>query len=144
MTRYEEYQLKWMIDHGYTAKDLVITFLDMHDKEELEQNNISDLFESWAGANGFQGEIWAGEKEWRMNEGKENHFYKVIVKETSTREIAVEACSREEAYEKAEYLWNKSLVVLDNEDFDDVEYIVKEKIEEEDMQWYERKNVFPK
>ncbi|ANU55330.1 hypothetical protein I5Q82_03015 [Acutalibacter muris] len=67
MSEYEEYQLRWMIDHGYSLQDL----MNELDKYQLQDRtmSVSELFGDWEYESGFQSEIWACEDEWLECEG---------------------------------------------------------------------------
>lgn len=72
MTKYQKYQLKWMIDHDYSLDDLVdtLTELQYSDPEDIDQIStpVSDLFDQFVNEVGFDSEIWACEYEWEMCE----------------------------------------------------------------------------
>ena len=63
---YEKYKLAWMLDHGYTLKDLIDQL------EELRQENIDvdlqSIFNDWEYCYGFGSEIWADFDEFVNNE----------------------------------------------------------------------------
>lgn len=65
-TLYERYKLAWMLDHGYTLKDLIDQL------EELRQENINgdlhSIFDDWEFGYGFDSKIWAGYDEFVNNE----------------------------------------------------------------------------
>lgn len=65
---YEEYQLQWMIDHGYSLNNLMteLTQLQYDDPDDKERIStpISDLYNEWEQDVGFGSEIWACEAEW--------------------------------------------------------------------------------
>lgn len=54
---YEKYKLDWMIQHGYTLKDLITELENM--REEDEDASLETLFEDWEDEYGFDSEIWA-------------------------------------------------------------------------------------
>jgi len=73
MNEYQKYQLRWMIEHGYSLQDLIHQLDTMrreYSKDELENLTIMDLFESWEFESGFNGEIWACEDEFYDCEGR--------------------------------------------------------------------------
>lgn len=76
MTAYQEYQLQWMIDHGYSLQDLMLHLKDLQyaDPEDSEKiaTPVSELFTEWEADYGFGSEIWACEDEWRDCEGSLN------------------------------------------------------------------------
>ena len=69
MTKYQEYQLQWMIDHGHSLQDLIaeLTQLQYADPEDSDRISMSvaELFDEWESDCGFGSEIWACEAEWR-------------------------------------------------------------------------------
>ncbi len=69
MTDYEKYQLKWMIDHGYSLKDLMneLSSFQYEYPEDTERiaTPIDQLFAEWEADVGFGSEIWACKEEWR-------------------------------------------------------------------------------
>lgn len=75
MTRYQEYQLRWMLDHGYSLQDVIqgLTELQFDDPEDSDQIStpVSELFDEWEQDIGFGSEIWACEDEWNETEGAE-------------------------------------------------------------------------
>lgn len=77
MKRYEEYQLQWMIDHGYSLADFVkalipcayeIAFIEPH---ASLSHCITEGFYDFKNGNGFHGVLWECEAEWKGNEGNE-------------------------------------------------------------------------
>jgi len=75
MTNYEKYQLQWMIDHGYSLRDLmnVLTEMQYEDPEDTYYTSmpVRDLFNEWEAGVGFGSEIWACKPEWEDCEGSE-------------------------------------------------------------------------
>ena len=70
---YEEYKLQWMLDHGFTLKDLLNDLVEIADAYEYGniQHDLHECFESWENENGFPGHsIWASYEEWLDNEIK--------------------------------------------------------------------------
>ena len=71
---YEEYKLRWMIDHGYSLNDLIDKLGKIAD-QELNNNgrfplskNFDEAFETLENEQGFsESEIWACYDEWKMN-----------------------------------------------------------------------------
>lgn len=58
---YERYKLYWMLDHGYTLKDLIDQLQLMIDEDFDDSHvptSLSSLFEDWEFGVGFGGEIW--------------------------------------------------------------------------------------
>lgn len=67
MSGYEEYQLKWMVEHGYSLRDLVnelTAYQESLPKDEIVL--VSELYEKWKKDIGFGSEIWACEEEWEF------------------------------------------------------------------------------
>lgn len=71
MTDYEQYQLRWMLDHGHSLAKL-IGELTEYQKFSVENSSasVSDIFSEWQNDWGFDSELWACEKEWQECEGK--------------------------------------------------------------------------
>lgn len=71
---YEEYQLQWLIDHGYSIDDLVGNLQHVWEllNAEKEENTIIDVttaFEVWHDSFGFkESELWVCKDEWEQNE----------------------------------------------------------------------------
>lgn len=72
MTRYQKYQLLWMVDHDFSLQELIeeLTSLQYYDPEDSDRIStpISELFEEWVADVGFSSEIWTCEKEWSEHE----------------------------------------------------------------------------
>lgn len=67
-TLYNNYQLEWMIGHGYSIKNL-INCLDTEIKYcEDPHDTLADLFIDWQLETGFNGELWVCYDEWVDNE----------------------------------------------------------------------------
>lgn len=74
MSAYEKYQLQWMIDHGYTLKNLIEELQNLQYEDPEDSDRIStpveELFDEWETDIGFGGSmIWACRKEWEECEG---------------------------------------------------------------------------
>lgn len=66
---YEHYKLQWLIDHGYTLKDLMDELETYKNTcEEFAPSSIPELFKEWEQEIGFKGEIYACEDEFMKNE----------------------------------------------------------------------------
>lgn len=69
MTDYQQYQLQWMIDHGYGLDDLMreLSAIQCSDTEDVgvRSTPIMELFREWEADYGFGSEIWACEEEWK-------------------------------------------------------------------------------
>lgn len=72
MTPYQEYQLHWMLEHGYSLQDVIqaLTQLQYDDPEDSDRIStpVSQLYDEWEQDIGFGSEIWACEAEWRETE----------------------------------------------------------------------------
>lgn len=68
-TNYYEYQLQWMIDHGYSLKDL----MDGLSEQIGYGFDMNECFSDWCEYRGFRGGIWACEEEWKDCEGGDNN-----------------------------------------------------------------------
>lgn len=72
--RYQEYQLQWMLDNGYSLADLMdVLKVSVNEALELEPSlsidkAIQEGFDCLDSVNGFGGELWAGYNEWLNNE----------------------------------------------------------------------------
>lgn len=68
ITPYEKYQLQWMIDHGYSLRDLMNALADFQYDDPEDSDHIStpvnELFYQWVDDVGFGSEVWACEQEW--------------------------------------------------------------------------------
>lgn len=69
---YRKYQLNWMIEHGFSINDLILSLYD-YSKEFTNhpvslRNSIEYIFKDWENDNGFNGELWACRWEWEDNE----------------------------------------------------------------------------
>lgn len=85
MNRYEEYKLKWMIDHGHSLEELInkmgelaseeFTSIEHSGTEHDYHNLIRRAFELLEKEYGFNGsEIWVSENEWYDNEAYEAYI----------------------------------------------------------------------
>ena len=75
LTPYEAYQLRWMLEHGYSLTNLIeeltgCQFAAPEDSDTISAP-ISETFDSWERDVGFGGEIWASEREFNEVEGAE-------------------------------------------------------------------------
>lgn len=76
MTKYEEYQLRWMIDHNISIDDLMNNIQHIwemlhEEKEENEVINVITAYEVWHDSFGFDNGMWACEDKWSENEALE-------------------------------------------------------------------------
>lgn len=82
LTGFERYKLQWMIDHGYSLKDLMNKIAVIINEELCVGGNahglIDEAFDMLENETGFVGsEIWACEDEWEDNEADEHISYNV-------------------------------------------------------------------
>lgn len=71
---YQKYQLRWMIDHDYSLKDLVNIMQELYEEEDhYDERNTSplNLFRDFEQFHGFDGTIYACFDEWYENDYKE-------------------------------------------------------------------------
>lgn len=70
LTDYEEYQLKWMIEHDYSLNDLIEHLEEVRISLETSTDGIAsieDIFAIWEEERGsHESEIWACENEWKI------------------------------------------------------------------------------
>lgn len=73
-TAYQQYQLQWMIDYGYSLQDFIEQIDDfanceiqtaVEENDDISEINLSDCFDAFEKSNGFNGELWCCEDEWR-------------------------------------------------------------------------------
>lgn len=69
MSEYEKYQLQWMLDHGYSLREL-IRELDDERQDHHPQASLMEVFDDWEMNTGFMGNIWACENEWEDCEAR--------------------------------------------------------------------------
>ena len=74
MTRYQKYQLQWMIDHDKSLDDLMnsMTEYQYSGCEVPVVETVVDIFSEWEFNSGFNGEIWACHGEWWQCEARTN------------------------------------------------------------------------
>lgn len=73
MTKYEEYQLQWLIDHEVSVDVLMNNVQHVwemlhKEKEENEVINVTTAYEVWHDSFGFDNGMWVSEDEWSENE----------------------------------------------------------------------------
>lgn len=85
-TSYENYQLKWMMDHGYSLEDLMQSMDEYYDDKYIVGRTFDDLFTEWKNENGFNQELWSCKEE-AINAGECNDTLK---EETSDIEKMIE------------------------------------------------------
>lgn len=83
---YENYQLKWMMDHGYSLRDLMQSMDEYYDDKYIVGRTFDDLFTEWKNENGFNQELWSCKEE-AINAGECNDILK---EETSDIEKMIE------------------------------------------------------
>lgn len=60
---YENYQLQWMMDHGYSLIDLMRSMEEYFAEEDTSNRSFEDLFNEWQDEYGFHHELWACKEE---------------------------------------------------------------------------------
>lgn len=85
-TSYENYQLKWMMDHGYSLGDLMQSMDEYYDDKYIVGRTFDDLFTEWKNESGFNQELWSCKEE-AINAGECNDILK---EETSDIEKMIE------------------------------------------------------
>ena len=81
---YDEYQLDWIKDHGFTLKDL-INCLDEYQK--IDKHNLKESFDNWCAEEGFNGEIFVSEEEYYSNDFFEGN---IVEDELKGKELVFE------------------------------------------------------
>lgn len=104
MSDYEKFQLRWMIDHGHSLRELMeeLQSLQYDDPEDSDQIStpITELFAEWEAERGFGSEIWPCEAEYESREKVERYLdelYELVERETNG-EILSES-------DKKRYVW---------------------------------------
>ena len=64
---YEEYRLRWMLDHGHTLTEMIDELQMLREEGDPEQS-LQSLFRDWEFGYGFGSEIWACFDEFLENE----------------------------------------------------------------------------
>lgn len=67
--KYEQYKLQWMLDHGYTLKDLIAELEKLRQESDPDMN-LESLFKDWEFGYGFGSEVWPCFGEYLNAEGK--------------------------------------------------------------------------
>lgn len=62
MTEYQKYQLQWMINHGFSLKDLIQELDELREESDPDMS-LESIFADWEFGYGFGSEIWACESE---------------------------------------------------------------------------------
>lgn len=73
---YERFKLQWMLDHGFTLKDLIHELSMVLDESDGDMS-LEAIFEDWEFGYGFGSEIWPCfaeflECEYKEMEGKKD------------------------------------------------------------------------
>lgn len=74
---YENYQLQWMMDHGYSLRDLMQSMDEYYDDKYIYiiGKTFDDLFTEWKNESGFNQELWSCKEE-AINAGECNDTLK--------------------------------------------------------------------
>ena len=74
---YENYQLQWMMDHGYSLRDLMQPMDEYYDDKYIYiiGKTFDDLFTEWKNESGFNQELWSCKEE-AINAGECNDTLK--------------------------------------------------------------------
>lgn len=90
MNDYEKFQLKWMIDHDHSLRELMeeLQSLQYEDPEDSDRisSPITELFQEWEADRGFGSEIWPCEAEYESCEKIEQYLdelYELVERETN-------------------------------------------------------------
>lgn len=83
---YENYQLQWMMDHGYSLQDLMRSMDEYYAGKDISNREIEDLFNEWQDEYGFHYELWACDGE---AECMDYHSIEKITGEASTSKYLV-------------------------------------------------------
>lgn len=75
---YENYQLKWMMDHGYSLRDLMQSMDEYYDDKYIVGRTFDDLFTEWKNESGFNQELWSCKEE-AINAGECNDILKLYL-----------------------------------------------------------------
>lgn len=104
MNDYEKFQLKWMIDHDHSLRELMeeLQSLQYEDPEDSDRisSPITELFQEWEADRGFGSEIWPCEEEYEKGD-KVNRYldelYEMVKKENEGKILSKS--------EKETYVW---------------------------------------
>lgn len=104
MNDYEKFQLKWMIDHDHSLRELMeeLQSLQYEDPEDSERIStpITELFQEFEADRGFGSEIWPCEEEYEKGD-KVNRYldelYDMVKKENEGKILSKS--------EKETYVW---------------------------------------
>ncbi len=104
MNDYEKFQLKWMIDHDHSLRELMeeLQSLQYEDPEDSDRIStpITELFQEFDADRGFGSEIWPCEEEYEKGD-KVNRYldelYDMVKKENEGKILSKS--------EKETYVW---------------------------------------
>ena len=90
MNDYEKFQLKWMIDHDHSLRELMeeLQSLQYEDPEDSDRIStpVKELFAEWEADRGFGSEIWPCEAEYESCEKIKQYLdelYELVEMETN-------------------------------------------------------------
>ena len=90
MNDYEKFQLKWMIEHDHSLRELIeeLQSLQYEDPEDSDRIStpITELFAEWEADRGFGSEIWPCEAEYESCEKIKQYLdelYELAERETN-------------------------------------------------------------
>lgn len=66
--KYEQFKLKWMLEHGHTLKELIDKLEELREESDPDET-LQDIFDEWEFGYGFGSEIWPCYEEYLDCEG---------------------------------------------------------------------------
>lgn len=66
--KYEQFKLKWMLEHGHTLKELIDELEELREESDPDET-LQDIFDEWEFGYGFGSEIWPCYEEYMDCEG---------------------------------------------------------------------------
>ena len=66
--KYEQFKLKWMLEHGHTLKELIDELEELREESDPDET-LQDIFDEWEFGYGFGSEIWPCYEEYLDCEG---------------------------------------------------------------------------
>ena len=66
--KYEQFKLKWMLEHGHTLKELIDELEELREESDPDET-LQDIFDEWEFGYGFGSEIWPCYEEYLECEG---------------------------------------------------------------------------
>ena len=66
--KYEQFKLKWMLEHGHTLKELIDELEELREESDTDET-LQDIFDEWEFGYGFGSEIWPCYEEYLECEG---------------------------------------------------------------------------